>query len=329
MNASGKSSLMKSIGISVLLAQAGSYVPATHFELSPFKSILTRILNQDNLWAGLSSFAVEVSELRDIFAQASPQSLVLGDELCSGTESVSATSLVAAGITHLHRKNARFIFATHLHGLYSLPEILALPRLAMWHLRVSYDAVNDTLIYDRTLHKGPGGTLYGLEVARAMHLSHEILKEAHQFRKQLLGETTEETASASTWNGGLIRKECEVCKSPIVTGLEVHHITPRKLGVDNSLRNLVVVCQKCHDDHHADVLEIGPLQQTSEGPHRVIKLRVKAKIQTDTHANSQIIEDYLRKYPNLPLKRIIYDLKQNEEIQISESSLRKIRNALV
>lgn len=330
MNASGKSSLMKSIGISVLLAQAGSYVPATSFELAPFKSILTRILNQDNLWAGLSSFAVEVSELRDIFDRASPQSLVLGDELCSGTESVSATSLVAAGITHLHRKNARFIFATHLHGLYSLPAILELPRLAMWHLRVSYDVATDKLIYDRTLHKGPGGTLYGLEVARAMHLSHDILKEAHAFRKQLLGETTEEAASPSSWNGALVRKECEVCQSPIVNGLEVHHITPRKNGVDNTLRNLVVVCQKCHDDHHNEKIDIGPLQQTSEGLKRIVKVKVKAKSKNEaSDMQKQIIESYLRKYPNLPLQRILYDLKHQEDIQISEYTLRKLRNSLL
>ena len=330
MNASGKSSLMKSIGISVLLAQAGSYVPAASFELAPFKSILTRILNQDNLWAGLSSFAVEVSELRDIFERASPQSLVLGDELCSGTESVSATSLVAAGITHLHRKNARFIFATHLHGLYSLPAILELPRLALWHLRVSYDIVTDKLIYDRTLHKGPGGTLYGLEVARAMHLSHEILKEAHLFRKQLLGETTEEAASPSSWNGALVRKECEVCLSPIVNGLEVHHIKQRKDGIDNSLRNLVVVCQKCHDDHHNEKIDIGSLQQTSEGPKRIVKVKVKAKSKNEaSDVQQQIIEGYLRKYPNLPLQRVLYDLKHQEDIQISEYTLRKLRNSLV
>ena len=200
----------------------------------------------------------------------------------------------------------------------------------MWHLRVSYDVARDMLVYDRTLHKGPGGTLYGLEVARAMHLSHEILKEAHQFRKQLLGETTEEAASPSSWNGSLVRKECEVCKSPIVNGLEFHHITPRVKGVDNTLRNLVVVCQKCHDDHHAEKIDIGPLQQTSEGPKRVVKVKVKVKAESEkTEEQIQIIESYLRKYPNLPLQRILYDLKHQEDIQISESALRKLRITLV
>jgi DNA mismatch repair protein MutS len=85
MNASGKSSLMKALGIATLLAQIGSYVPATKMTLTPFHKIATRILNQDNLWAGLSSFAVEMSELREIFQVADDQTLVLGDELCSGT----------------------------------------------------------------------------------------------------------------------------------------------------------------------------------------------------------------------------------------------------
>lgn len=342
MNASGKSSLMKSIGVNVLLAQAGSYVPATVFKLKPFKSILTRILNQDSLWAGLSSFAVEVSELRDIFQKADLKSLVLGDELCSGTESVSATSLVAAGIQYLHTKKARFVFATHLHDLNKLPQIASLSDLGIWHLRVHYDSVTDTLIYDRTLHKGPGGTLYGLEVARAMHLPHEILKVAHQFRKQLLGETSLEEASTSSWNSLVIRKECELCKHAITRDLEVHHIQPRMNAIQgrfedgtsmNAVSNLIVVCQVCHDKHHAGQLEIGPQKQTSAGPQRVIKETIappsKAKVKVKwTPEEQTTIETYLRTYPHLPISRLVYDLKQQEDIEISEAALRKIRNTL-
>ena len=340
MNASGKSSLMKSIGISVLLAQAGSYVPATVFKLKPFKSILTRILNQDSIWAGLSSFAVEISELRDIFQKADGQSLVLGDELCSGTESISATSLVAAGIQHLHGKEARFVFATHLHDLNKLPDIRALPQLGVWHLRVHYDAATDTLIYDRTLHKGPGGTLYGLEVAKAMHLPHEILKQAHMYRKTLLGETTVEEAEKSSWNPLVIRKECEICKSAMTRDLEVHHIQPRAEAIQgrlkdgssmNNLRNLVVVCQSCHDKHHAGELEIGPQKQTSVGPQRVAETKAaptkKIKVKW-SEEELQTITTYLRNFPYLPIPRLVYELKQKEEIEITPAALSKIRNTL-
>lgn len=341
MNASGKSSLMKSIGICVLLAQAGCYVPATHLKLKPFKSILTRILNQDNLWAGLSSFAVEVSELRDIFQKADEYSLVLGDELCSGTESISATSLVAAGIQYLHEKQSRFVFATHLHDLNKLPEIESLPRLGIWHLRVHYDAATDKLIYDRTLHRGPGGTLYGLEVARAMHLPHEILKQAIVYRKRLLGESSLEDSDTSAWNSQILRKVCEICSCSIVRELEVHHIKPRAQATQgkfedgssmNDLRNLIVVCQKCHDKHHAGELDIGPQVQTSTGPQRIVQTvgptakKIKVKWTEEEH---QTIESYLRKFPHLPLTRLVYELKQQEDIEISTSALSKLRASLV
>ena len=340
MNASGKSSLMKAIGVNVLLAQAGSYVAATSFQIKPFQSIFTRILNQDNLWAGLSSFAVEVSELRDMFEKADQRSLVLGDELCSGTESISATSLVAAGLQYLHRKHSRFVFATHLHDLNKLPSIMQLPHLGIWHLRVHYDMVTDTLVYDRTLHRGPGGTLYGLEVAKAMHLPHAILKQAYAFRRELLGEKSLEEAQTSSWNSHIIRKQCEICGSAIVRDLEVHHVKPRAEAEKgrfedgtsmNSLQNLIVVCQACHDKHHAGEIHIGPEKQTSAGPKREIQTlapkSTKVKVKW-SEEEQQILENYLRKYPHLPIPRLVYDLKHNEDITISESSLRKLRASL-
>jgi len=82
VNASGKSSLMKATGIAVLLAQAGSYAPAEEMSINPYDAAFSRIWSQDNIWAGLSSFAVEVGELRDILNLATNKSLVLGDEVC-------------------------------------------------------------------------------------------------------------------------------------------------------------------------------------------------------------------------------------------------------
>jgi DNA mismatch repair protein MutS len=340
MNASGKSSLMKAIGISVLLAQAGSFVPASDFKLKPFRSVFTRILNTDSLWAGLSSFAVEMSELRDIFQKVDGRSLVLGDELCSGTESVSATSLVAAGIQYLHSKQSRFVFATHLHDLMKLPEIATLPHLGIWHLRVHYEPATDKLIYDRSLHRGPGGTLYGLEVAKAMHIPHELLKEAHKFRRALLGEVAAEEAESSRWNSQILRYKCEVCNHSITRELEVHHIQPRKDATQgkfqdgssmNDLRNLIVVCQMCHDKHHAGELQIGPQIQTSSGVQRVIEARpvqetpAKSKWSMEEIAT---IEQTLRTQPHSPLSRLVYELKQEHDIIISPSTLGKMRQKL-
>ena len=338
MNASGKSSLMKALGIAVILAQCGSYVPATKMVIRPFRAILTRILNQDNLWAGLSSFAVEMSELRDILMRADPFSLVLGDELCSGTESVSATALVASGIQHLLTKGARFVFATHLHGLMDLECVSEQPKLGVWHLKVKYDAVHDMLIYDRSLHKGSGSSLYGIEVARALHLPTDFLESAQKIRRQLTGTAKEEETSGSQWNSQIHRRECELCQHPIVRDLEVHHIRPRadavgKLFTDGSKRdaaqNLVVVCGSCHDKHHAGHLDIKPLTLTSNGLKRISDNESVMTASTTaskwSDEQKEIILNMLQKNPNHPLKRIIFNLEQNHDIVISEATLRHFR----
>ena len=114
-NAVGKSSLIKSIGISVILAQSGMFVPCSEFIYYPYKSIFTRILGNDNIFKGLSTFAVEMCELRSILLNCCENSLVLGDELCSGTEIDSALALFASGVNYLCNKKSSFIFATHFH----------------------------------------------------------------------------------------------------------------------------------------------------------------------------------------------------------------------
>lgn len=332
MNASGKSSLMKAVGITILLAQAGCYVPCSSLKLKPYKSIFTRILNQDNIWAGLSSFAVEMLELREILKKANQYSLVLGDELCSGTESVSGTSLVASGIVWLHNQKASFIFATHLHGLNDLEILHKLENLHVYHLKVHYDALNDKLIYDRKLEKGSGNTYYGLEVAKAMNIPHDFLELAHTIRKTILNEEVK----SSTYNNSIGLYKCEVCDCSISKMLEVHHIIPQSDSKDNILsngqnkdhvRNLIVVCQKCHDKHHNDEISIGSVKQTSEGLEReIVKLDTPVRKSKWSDEQKDIIQKYLKKYVNLSPKRIVYDLEKNEGIQISEKSLIMFKN---
>ena len=284
VNASGKSSLMKAIGISCLLAQAGCFVPATSFTLRPYDAAFSRIWNTDSIWAGLSSFAVEVAELKDILSLATSRSLVLGDEVCSGTESLSATSLVASVLEYLDSKQTHFLFATHLHDLMKIEGFNSNKSIAVWHLRVRDEG--GKLIYERTLQPGAGNTTYGLEVAKAMGLPYTLLERAHQIRRSLGGEASDMNAPKSIWNAKIQRNECEACQKRNVRFLEVHHITPRCEGGDNSLRNLVVLCEECHDKHHNDELDIGPLQQTSDGPQRVITSKGKGKEKEKEIVNS-------------------------------------------
>jgi DNA mismatch repair protein MutS len=265
MNASGKSSLMKSLGLCVLMAQCGFPVPAERCRISPFSAIFTRILGNDNLWSGLSSFAVEMTEFREILHHADRNSLVLGDELCSGTESLSATALVAAGIETLALRKSKFVFATHLHELATFVDVQGVRAV---HLKVHYDSEHDCLIYDRNLADGPGSSLYGLEVCRALDLPPGYLDRATTIRNRLAGIPTPKQSSYSVT---AVVDKCAVCNSHI--GLEMHHIHPQKdiasaeaAGVQiHSGGNLVCLCAVCHDHHHGGRLHIEGWQDTSEG----------------------------------------------------------------
>lgn len=331
MNASGKSSLMKSIGIAVHLAQVGCYVPATAFELAPYRALFTRILNQDNLWAGLSSFAVEMTEMRDILRSADQRTLVLGDELCAGTESVSAKALVAAGIEWLSERGSTYVFATHLHGL---TDVLPDPKtisLKVWHLKVSTDPFTGRLIYHRNLEPGSGSSLYGLEVAKAMDVPLAFLDKAHQIRRRLLGSVADEEAPKSSWNSTVIRRACELCNSAVVADLEVHHIHERANGGDNHASNLMVLCAACHDKHHVKPEESKasvPLTVTSDGLERIITTTVPEESKKKkglTDEENEVISKELADYPNLPVKKMVARLKMMHGITVSEATIRKLK----
>jgi 5-methylcytosine-specific restriction endonuclease McrA len=205
-------------------------------------------------------------------------------------------------------------------------------------LKVKYDAARDILIYDRTLHKGAGSSLYGIEVARALHLPHDFLESAVKIRRQVLGKKAEEESQGSAWNTNVIRKSCQVCGHDIVRDLEVHHIRQRAEANGlhfadgssrDSLANLMVVCAKCHDLHHAGKIDIKPLQQTSKGLVQLEAPQEKSdkeeQAKSPSEERKEIILDTLRRLPNVPLKRIAYDLEVNNGIQVSEATLRAYR----
>jgi DNA mismatch repair protein MutS len=272
MNASGKSSLMKALGLCALLAQCGFPVPASSCRIAPFTAIFTRILGNDNLWAGMSSFAVEMTEFREILRFADARSLVLGDELCSGTESLSATALVAAGVETLAGRGTKFVFATHLHELATLPDIAGLSGVRAVHLRVHYDAAEDRLVYDRHLAPGSGSALYGLEVCRALDLPTGYLERATVLRKSLAGWQAPKQSAYST---AAVVDACGVCGARgAAARLETHHIRPQAEravaaaeGIDvDAVGNLVCLCAACHDAHHGGLLRIRGWRDTSSGP---------------------------------------------------------------
>jgi DNA mismatch repair protein MutS len=263
VNAAGKSSLGKAVGLAILMAQIGMPVPASAMKLIPYTGLYTRILGNDNLWAGMSSFVVEMSEFRSILRGATNRSLVIGDELCAGTETDSAVSIVGAGIQVLAKRGVHFFFATHLH---ELSEVLTFSVVKPYHLSVR--AQGSTLVYDRILKEGAGSAMYGLEVCRGLDMDPEFLLLAFQLRERRTGSVMK----ASRYNAAVTVSTCSLCGEK--EKLETHHIVPQQefresktdVGTSkNRVSNLAVLCAACHDKHHAGSLVVGSWVQTTEG----------------------------------------------------------------
>ena len=258
-NAVGKSSLIRSIGMSIALAQAGFFVPCSSFTYKPYSAIFTRILGNDDIFKGLSTFAVEMSELGAILKYADNSSLILGDELCSGTETTSALCIVSAGIEILHDVNASFIFATHFHELTERQEITDLSRLSLQHMVVRYDKILKTLVYDRKLKEGAGEKLYGLEVCKALSMPVNFLTLANQYRcKYSKKRVVILDSKPSKYNSNKLKNECEICG---IKATEIHHMQPQYKAdtqgfighfPKNHKANLMSICTNCHSKFTKD-----------------------------------------------------------------------------
>lgn len=275
INSSGKSSLMKSIGIAVVMAQAGFFVPCVLLRFSPVDKLLTRIVSKDNLYKGLSTFAVEMLELRNIFNRATPNSLILGDEISHGTETESALAIVASAILKLREIGSLFIFATHLHQLSSLSEIQKAQNIVLLHLGVYYDEASDKLVYDRKLKSGSGSTLYGLEFAKSLHMDETFIQKAYEIRGRIAdtrGEVSQlKREKKSRYNAKLYLTKCALCDEAVD---EVHHIIPQAnadeggsighFGV-NHRYNLIPLCSKHHRLVHEGKIAIHGFVMSEDG----------------------------------------------------------------
>ncbi len=257
-NAVGKTSLIRAIGIATILAQCGFFVPCSKFLYKPYRSFYTRILGNDNLYKGLSTFGVEMSELRVILKNADQHSLILGDELCSGTETQSALSIFVAGLMKLHDQKSSFLFATHFHEIVEYEEIQGMNRLALKHMAVHYDRELDCLVYDRLLKDGPGDNMYGLEVCKSLHLPTEFLDKAFEIRNKYFPEKAGTLSQkTSHYNTQKVRSLCELCQKALST--EIHHLEMQKdadadgfIGAvhKNHKANLMALCEECHLKQH-------------------------------------------------------------------------------
>jgi len=252
INSSGKSTLMKSIGLNIIMAQIGYYVAASEFIYYPYNTLMTRISGMDNIFKGMSSFMVEMMELIAILKRNDHNTLVLGDEICRGTEEKSANIIVTYMLEVLEKYNSSFITATHLHQISEMDSVKKLQHVKSMHLKVEYDDENQKLIYSRTLCEGQGDKYYGVQVAKYLMRNDDFNKRT----KELEEEYENINIKKSRYNANVLMTCCEICKSN--QKLEYHHINFQKDFTDGILNdnphikkdakyNGVVLCQSCHD----------------------------------------------------------------------------------
>lgn len=275
INSSGKSSLMKSLGICIILAQSGFFVPAKQMRFTLFNEIFTRIIARDNFEKGLSSFAVEMMEMKNIFNRSTPKSLILGDEISRGTETLSALAIVGATIQRLSEIGALFMFTTHLHQLHNMNLLQSLPQVVSVHLHVHYDEQKDKLVFDRTLQAGSGSSVYGLEFAESLHMDKKFLSLAAKIRQEIAQEEDDLTLltkkHSNNYNQNLYATSCALCSDTVS---DIHHIAPQKHANKQGYikhfhkdhkYNLVPLCEDCHHKVHKGEIEIKGFKMTSNG----------------------------------------------------------------
>ncbi len=176
-NMAGKSTILRQVALTVLMAQMGSFVPAKKADLCLTDMIFTRVGALDNLSSGQSTFMVEMEETANIVNNATRNSLVILDEIGRGTSTYDGMSIAWAVAEYLHDlkgKGVKTLFATHYHELIQLEEIK--PRVKNYHIAVK--EFNDNIVFLRRLVKGGTNKSYGIQVARLAGIPDPIIASA-------------------------------------------------------------------------------------------------------------------------------------------------------
>jgi DNA mismatch repair protein MutS len=227
-NMGGKSTYLRQAALIAILAQMGSFVPATQAKLPVFDRIFTRIGASDNLARGRSTFLVEMSEVAAILNTATPASLVLLDEVGRGTATFDGLSIAWAVVEALHAgARPRTLFATHYHELTELEQLL--PGVKNVHVSVQ-EAGND-IVFLRRVEPGSADKSYGIEVARLAGLpnnvivrAREILHRHEQSEEKLTEELSPRAAPPTRQQASFTALDESVLGA--LRGADLNHLTP-------------------------------------------------------------------------------------------------------
>jgi DNA mismatch repair protein MutS len=176
-NMAGKSTILRQIGLCVILAQVGSFVPAEEALVGVVDRLFTRVGASDNLAGGQSTFMVEMSETSAILHNATAHSLVLLDEIGRGTSTYDGVAIAWAVTEHLHdRVGCKAMFATHYHELMQLPERLQHAR----NFNVAVQEAGDTVLFLHRLEPGGTNRSYGIHVGQLAGLPAPVVSRAKE-----------------------------------------------------------------------------------------------------------------------------------------------------
>lgn len=183
-NMAGKSTYMRQTALIAIMAQVGSFVPASYASIGIIDQVFTRIGAFDDLASGQSTFMVEMVELANILNNASPRSLVLLDEIGRGTSTYDGYSIAKAVVEFLHNRGkvgVRALFATHYHQLTALEE--KLKRVKNYHVAVKEEG--HELVFLRKIVPGATDRSYGIQVARLAGVPEKVIERANEILKEL------------------------------------------------------------------------------------------------------------------------------------------------
>ena len=184
-NMAGKSTILRQVGLIVLMAQVGSFVPATAATIGICDRVFTRVGASDNLVRGQSTFMVEMAETSAILHTATRRSLVLLDEIGRGTSTYDGVSIAWSVSEHLHdRVGCKTIFATHYHELVQLSDELVSVR----NYNVGVREIGDQILFLYRMQPGGADRSYGIEVGRLAGLPHTVIARAREVLTLLEGE---------------------------------------------------------------------------------------------------------------------------------------------
>jgi DNA mismatch repair protein MutS len=184
-NMAGKSTVLRQVGLIVLMAQVGSFVPASRARIGIVDRLFTRVGASDNLVRGQSTFMVEMSETSAILHTATKRSLVLLDEIGRGTSTYDGISIAWSVSEHLHDVvGCKTVFATHYHELTQLSNSL----VAVRNYNVQVREVGDQVLFLHRLQPGGADRSYGIEVGRLAGLPPAVLERAKELLRLLEAE---------------------------------------------------------------------------------------------------------------------------------------------